>query len=127
MMEAPKGPPAHSMSPLWPYPPVHEHAWRPRHPLAPPSPAQGSASSLLSDVAALCAPGSRLVFDHLSEVVLKALQNWSAEVPLAGLENFAAAVASKGSPLAGGLPPSYSGGWVGLGWVGCLVRRFPAA
>lgn len=73
-----------------------------------------AAATLLADLAALCAPGSRLLFDFLHAGALEALPGDTTGSEAAhreappGLAAWAAAAASKGAPLQGGLAPAFS-------------------
>ncbi|KFM28649.1 Putative S-adenosyl-L-methionine-dependent methyltransferase [Auxenochlorella protothecoides] len=69
-----------------------------------------AADTLLSDVSALSAPGSRLAFDFLHEDVLEGL------VQPAGYASLAQSLANKGRPFLNGMRPVYS----------AAVRRFQA-
>lgn len=67
--------------------------------------AQDQADNLVRDLSALCAPGSRFLFDCLHA---EALESSSGDL-LPGFAALAAAAANKGQPLRLGLKPAFSG------------------
>ena len=79
-----------------------------------------AVASLMADLSALVAPGSRLLFDFVHASALEALGTGNDAPP--GLANLAAAAAAKGAPLRSGQPACFSGA-VGCGGVGESSRH----